>query len=243
MHFAWSPNTAAWLKELQNANNEVKQSGCTRSKSTHDICSLKDMKTAPGVRITLQCLDVWERTETKLRQNYGCNRRAGGLAQKISFYSLYKLFHVPTSNFLANLQVTNLFISSVMQNLQYNYSIILQAIKAFCLVTRVDPSQFQNDGCNTAALTKKKKQNNTYMGQERWWESGRVKVRMYSLNAVLHLPVPGNLSLGITFPKINWVFFSEWEKDGDFIIQNKPWTLKTKKLTTVQFRPSALRLS
>ena len=59
-----------------------------------------------------------------------------------------------------------------MQNLWYNYGIILQAIKAFCLVTGVEPSQFQNDCCNTltAALTKKKKQNNTYMGQERQWE-------------------------------------------------------------------------
>lgn len=58
-----------------------------------------------------------------------------------------------------------------MQNLWYNYSIILQAIKAFCLVTGMELSQFQNDGCNalTAALTKKKKQNNTYKGQERQW--------------------------------------------------------------------------
>lgn len=56
-----------------------------------------------------------------------------------------------------------------MQNLWCNYTIILQAIKAFFLVTGVEPSQFQNDRCNTftAALTKKKKQTNTYMGQER----------------------------------------------------------------------------
>lgn len=44
-----------------------------------------------------------------------------------------------------------------MQNLWYNYGVILQAIKAFCLVHGVEPSQLQNDGCNalTAALTQK----------------------------------------------------------------------------------------
>lgn len=96
MHFARSPNTAAWLKELQNVNSEVKQSGCTWSKSTHDICSLEDMKRAPGVRTALPywMCTPWERSETKLRQNYSCNRGAEGLAysEVNILYKLYKLF-------------------------------------------------------------------------------------------------------------------------------------------------------
>lgn len=115
MHFARSPNAAAWLQELQNVNNEVKQSGCTRSKSTHDICSLKDMKTAPGVMITLPYLDLCAMgknrnkimAELRLREK---SRRFG--SEDFVLYTLYKLLHVPASNFLTNLQVTNLFISS-----------------------------------------------------------------------------------------------------------------------------------
>lgn len=171
------------------------------------------MKTAPGVRITLPCLDVWERTETKLRQNYGCNRRAGEvwLVRYCSIDCINSFMFL----LLTFQQSYKLQIFSSLQ-LCKTYSIInciiLQAIKAFCPVTRVDPSQFQNDGCNTAALTRRKKQNNTYMGQERQRESRRVKVRKYSLSAVLHVLVPGNSSLGITCLKTKWVFFSEWQR-------------------------------
>jgi len=55
-----------------------------------------------------------------------------------------------------------------MQNWWYNYGVILQAIQAFCLLTGVEPSQFQNDGCNTpTAAPTTEKPNNTYMGQQR----------------------------------------------------------------------------
>lgn len=36
---------------------------------------------------------------------------------------------------------------------------------------------------------------------------------------MLQLSVPGSSSLGKIFPKIKWAFFSEWQKDIDFTIQ------------------------
>lgn len=38
---------------------------------------------------------------------------------------------------------------------------------------------------------------------------------------MLHLPVPGNSSLGVLFPEIKRVFFSEWQEDEDFITQTR----------------------